>query len=321
MKTILITGGAGFIGSHLVKRLWREHPDYKIVVIDALTYAGNLDNIPDNIKNDSRFEFWYGDVRNADLVNSLVARSDVVYHLAANSHIARSIYDNYDFFDVDVLGTQTVANAVLKNHNVERLIHISTSEVFGTALKIPMDEEHPLNPLTPYASAKAGADRLVYSYYKTYDIPAIILRSFNVYGPNQHLEKVIPRFITSASQDKPLTIHGTGEYTRDWNYVDDTCEALDRAMHVDLKTVKGEVINIGTGIDTPIISIAHEILAQMDKPESLITYMGGRPGQVDRHISSTKKSKELLGWHHKTDLYSGLGKTIEWYKMNKRVIK
>jgi len=216
MKTILVTGGAGFIGSNFVRYLFEAYPDLHITVLDALTYAGNMDSIPENIRNDARFDFWYGNVRNGELVNKLVPESDVVIHFAAESHVARSIFDNTVFFETDVLGTQVVANAVLRHvDSVERFIHISTSEVYGTALQIPMTEEHPLNPCTPYASAKTGADRLVYSYWVTYKIPAIIVRPFNTYGPNQHLEKVIPRFITSALQDEPLTIHGSGQNTRD----------------------------------------------------------------------------------------------------------
>ena len=173
-KTILVTGGAGFIGSNFVKYIFDNHPGYRIIVLDALTYAGNIENLPEKIKNDSRFSFWYGNVRNADLVGSLISGADVVFHLAAESHVARSIFDNAIFFETDVLGTQTIANAVLKNlDSVERFIHISTSEVYGTALETPMTEEHPLNPASPYASAKVGADRLVYSYWVTYDLSLI----------------------------------------------------------------------------------------------------------------------------------------------------
>lgn len=315
-RVVLITGGAGFVGSNLIKYLWDRYPNYDIAVIDSLTYAGNLDNIPQNIKDSRRFTFWHGDVRNSGLVNDLVEHSDIVVHLAASSHVARSIYDDVSFYENDVLGSQSVANAVSKHNTVERLIHFSTSEVYGTALSIPMDENHPLNPTTPYASAKAGADRLVYSYWETYGIPAIIMRSFNIYGGNQHLEKVIPRFITNALQDKPLTIHGTGKYTRDWNYVDDTCEAIDRAIHVPLDKVKGEVINVGTGEDTSINDIATLILDMLGKPQSLKVNMDCRPGQVDRHLSSTEKSFRLLGWKSKTDILHGLPKTIEWYKNN-----
>src|SRR4030067_192534 len=237
MKTILVTGGAGFIGSNLVKDLLRNYPDYKVVVLDALTYAGSLDNFPSEIRNNSHFDFWQGNVMNSEIVGELVDKADIVFHLAAESHVARSIYDNKKFYDTDVLGTQTVANAVLK-YGVERFIHISTSEVYGTALTVPMAEDHPLNPTSPYAAAKTGADRLVYSYWVTYDIPAVIIRPFNTYGPNQHLEKAIPRFITSAIMDEPLTIHGSGDNTRDWNYVEDVCRALDKAMHTSLVKVK-----------------------------------------------------------------------------------
>jgi len=216
MKKILVTGGAGFIGSNFVEYLFERYPETHIIVLDALTYAGNPQNFPAKIKNSKRFEFWYGNVLNDDLVNELMGRVDIVVHFAAESHVARSIYDNKIFYMTDVMGTQVVANSVLKNYrNVERFIHISTSEVYGTARANPMDEEHPLKPMSPYASAKAGADRLVYSYWATYDIPAIIVRPFNQYGPKQHLEKVISRFITSALKNEPMTVHGDGSARRD----------------------------------------------------------------------------------------------------------
>ena len=314
MKTILITGGAGFIGSRMVKYIFDNY-DYNIIVLDALTYAGNVGNIPDNIKKDKRFTFWHGNIRSGDLVNELVAKSDIVINFAAETHTARSIYDNMLFYETDVLGTQVVTNAVSK-HPVERFIHISTSEVYGTALSIPMTEDHQLNPTTPYASAKVGGDRLVYSYWATYDIPVIIVRPFNQFGPNQHLEKVIPRFITSALQDEPLTIHGTGNYTRDWTYVDDTCLALDRVIHADLSKVKGQVINIGTGKDISVQAIAYIVLDELNKPRSLIQHVSGRPGQVNQHISSTDKALRLLGWKAETTFYEGIVKTIKWYREN-----
>lgn len=317
MRTILVTGGAGFIGCNFVRYLFENYPNYNIIVLDALTYAGSVDNIPETIKNDSRFAFWYGNVRNGELVNELVSKSDVVIHFAAESHVARSIFDNVIFFETDVLGTQVIANAVLKHFDsVERFIHISTSEVYGTAIEVPMSDEHPLNPTTPYAAAKVGADRLVHSYWVTYGIPAIIIRPFNTYGPNQHLEKVIPRFITSALLNESLTIHGSGENTRDWLYVDDLCQALDKVMHIDLEWIKGQVINIGTGMDTSIKTIAELILDKLNKPRSLVTYMGDRPGQVKRHVSSTEKALKILEWKAETDFEHGLDKTIQWYKAN-----
>jgi dTDP-glucose 4,6-dehydratase len=316
-KTILVTGGAGFIGSNFVRYIFNNYPGYRIIVLDALTYAGNADNITEKIKNDSRFSFWYGNVRHGELVNDLVSKSDVIIHFAAESHVARSIFDDTTFFETDVLGTQVVANAVVKNFDsVERFIHISTSEVYGTAVEVPMTEEHPLNPASPYASAKTGADRLVYSYWATYGIPAVIIRPFNNYGTHQHLEKVIPRFITSALLNEPLTVHGSGVNTRDWNYVEDLCEALDKVMHADLKVVKGQVINIGSGRDIGIKAIAEIILDKLNKPKTLITHMSDRSGQVMRHISSTDKAFRLLGWKAKTDFENGITKTINWYQQN-----
>ncbi len=318
MKTVLLTGGAGFIGSNFVRYLFENYPDYRIIVLDALTYASNINNIPESVKNDARFNFWYGNVRNGELVNELVSKSDIVIHLAAESHVARSIFDNTVFFETDVLGTQIVANAVLRYFDsIERFIHLSTSEVYGTALEIPMTEEHPLNPASPYASAKAGADRLVYSYWVTYDIPAIIIRAFNIYGPNQHLEKVIPRFITSALLDESLTVHGSGRNTRDWTYVEDMCQALDKVMHVSLDKVKRQVINIGTGKDIAIKTIAEIILDNLNKPRSLITHMEDRPGQVKRHVSYTDKALHILGWKAETDFHEGVTKTITWYQQNR----
>lgn len=317
MKTVLVTGGAGFIGSNLVKYLLDKYTEYRVVVLDSLTYAGNPENFENSIKNSDRFSFWYGNIRNSEIVNELVARSDIVIHLAAETHVARSIYDNAVFFETDVLGTQVVANAILKHANLERFIHISTSEVYGTAVCEPMSEEHSLNPASPYASAKVGADRLVYSYFLTYGIPAIIVRPFNNYGPYQHLEKVIPRFITSAALDEPVTIHGDGKSSRDWLYVTDHCKAIDKLIHVDLNKVKGKVINLGTGKDTSVEEIAHMVLEIMGKSKALITRVGERPGQVRRHISSTEVAKELLGWESETSLENGIVKTIEWYRNHK----
>ena len=317
MRTILVTGGAGFIGSNFIQYWIENYPDDKIVVLDALTYAGNPDNFPERIKKSGRFEFWYGNVTNEELVNNLVSTVDVVVHFAAESHVARSIYDNKIFYMTDVIGTQAIANAVLKNYKtIERFIHISTSEVYGTAVSNPMTEEHPLNPMSPYASAKAGADRLVYSYWATYDIPAVIVRPFNQYGPRQHLEKVVPRFITSALQNEPLTVHGDGSPKRDWLFVEDTCKRLDIIISAPLDTVKGEVFNIGSGYDLDILSIANKILEATGRNEDLITFIGDRPGQVHHHISSTDKAEKILGIKPGRSFDEGLLQTIKWYENN-----
>jgi len=317
-RKILITGGAGFIGSNFVTHLHRRHPDYQILVLDALTYAGSLDNIPPRIKSSPRFSFHHGDVRNVGLVLDLVSRVDAVIHFAAETHVARSIYDDRRFFETDVLGTQSVAGAVLKNRDrIDRFIHISTSEVYGTALERPMTEEHPLNPMTPYAAAKAGADRLVYSYHRTYAIPVVILRPFNQYGPYQHLEKVIPRFITSALMDEPLTVHGTGESMRDWLHVEDTCARIDRVLHADRDLVLGELFNLGSGLDMDILSIAEMVLEILGKPQTLISFMDDRPGQVQHHIASVSKAEQVLGIEPGRPFEEGLAQTVTWYADNR----
>ena len=318
MRTILITGGAGFIGSNFLAHWSKRYPKDQILVLDNLTYAGNPDNVSPKIKNEKKnFEFWYGNVCNAELLDTLVSRSDIVVHFAAESHVARSIFDNKIFFETDVMGTHAVSTAVLKNYKkVERFIHISTSEVYGTAEYEPMDESHPLNPCSPYAAAKCGADRLVYSFMKTYDFPAVIVRPFNNYGPYQHLEKVVPRFITSALQNKPLTVHGSGDAMRDWLYVEDTCSRIDTIIHAPLNKVQGEVFNIGSGEVISVLEVAEIILKILKRPRSLINYIGDRPGQVDKHISSTKKMQDVLGIKPGRDFETGITQTIDWYKKN-----
>ena len=318
MKTILVTGGAGFIGSNFVRRLYNNYPNYRIIVLDALTYAGSIRNFPEDGFDSRRFEFWYGNVTNAGIVDALVERSNIVIHFAAESHVTRSIFDNRLFFETDVIGTQVIANAVLRNQKkIELFLHISTSEVYGTALKDLIDEEHPLNPMSPYAAAKCGADRLVYSYWRTYGIPAVIVRPFNNYGPYQHLEKLIPRFITSAILNEPMTVHGDGSARRDFLFVDDHCKALDIILHSDKKNLIGQVLNLGTGRDLSVLEIAHAIKEFLPNAKSKIEFLGDRPGQVFRHTCDYTKSKLLLPWRAETNFEDGLKETIAWYEQNK----
>lgn len=311
---VLITGGAGFIGSNFLDYMFHKHPQMEFEVLDLLTYAGNPENFPDEIKHSPRFHFSYGDVCNIELVDDLVGRCDAVVHFAAESHVARSIHSNRTFFTTDVIGTQTVTNAVLRHYStVDRLIHISTSEVYGTALSAPMTEDHPLNPMSPYAAAKAGADRLVYSYVQTYGIPATIVRPFNQFGPRQHLEKVVPRFITNALKGEPLTVHGDGSAIRDWLYVEDTCRRIEKVLLAPIDAVRGETINLGSGFEFDVLSIAKMVLAMTGRPESLITFIGDRPGQVERHISNTDKQARLLAIDPPTPFETALRDTIAWY--------
>jgi dTDP-glucose 4,6-dehydratase len=314
VKRVLVTGGAGFISSNFVRHLLQATP-YEVVSLDALTYAGNLENLAD-VMSHERLSFVHGDIRDAELVAEIVAECDVIVNAAAESHVEKSIAEGArEFVTTNVEGTQILLDAV-RDAPVDRFILISSSEVYGTALAAPMDEEHPLNPRSPYAATKAGADRLAYSYFVTYGLPIVILRPFNNYGPRQHPEKVIPRFVTSALLDEPLTVHGDGHASRDWLYVDDDAAAIEGAIEADVDTVAGEVINVATGADISVSEIADIVLDQLGKPASLKTFVPERPGQVDRHIGSTEKARRLLGWSARTPFEKGLARTVEWYRKN-----
>lgn len=319
-KIVMVTGGAGFIGANFVHYLYEHYPQYKVIVLDCLTYAGSIRNLPETyrqVEPDGRCEFWYGNVRNAELVNTLVSQADYVVHFAAETHVTRSIYDNLLFYETDVMGSQAVVNAVLKNQGkVKRLVHISTSEVYGSAQAPLMDEEHPLCPSSPYASAKAGADRMVYSYWATYQIPAVIVRPFNNFGPRQHLEKVVPRFITSVLLGEELNVHGNGQASRDFLFVEDCCRGLDMILHAPEEKVIGQAFNLASGQHRSVASIAQDIVAAMDYPSDRIQYIGDRPGQVVRHTGDYAKIKNALGWEPRCTWEKGLAQTIEWYKNN-----
>jgi dTDP-glucose 4,6-dehydratase len=313
--TVLVTGGAGFIGSNFVKLHMKKHPDDRVVVLDALTYCGNMDNFPEEILHSKDFEFIHGDIRDRKLVEETVARVDKVIHFAAETHIDRSIDNSDPFISTDVKGTQVLLEAARK-HSVERFVHISTSEVYGTAEETPMTEEHPLKPKSPYAAAKCGADRLAYAYHVTHNVPTVIIRPFNNYGPNQFPEKLIPLFITNAMENKELPVYGSGKNTRDWLFVDDCCEALDRALSIDLEPLAGEVINLGTGRDYDVLTIAGLLLDALGKPGSLVRHVGDRPGHVERLISSREKAERLLGWKPRTELEEGIERTVLWFREN-----
>ncbi len=313
-KRVLVTGGAGFISSNFIRYLLEATP-HEVVSLDALTYAGNLENLADLISHE-RLSFVHGDVRDAELVREVVGAVDVIVNAAAESHVEKSIAEGgREFVTTNVEGTQILLDAI-REAPVERFILISSSEVYGTALTAPMDEEHPLNPRSPYAATKAGADRLAYSYFVTYGLPIVIVRPFNNYGPRQHPEKLVPRFITQALSGEPLTIHGDGHATRDWLYVDDDAEAIEAVIEADLDTVAGEVINVATGVDISVSRIAEVVLEVLGKPSSMRTNVPERPGQVDRHVGSTEKARELLGWSARTSFEDGLERTVAWYRDN-----
>ena len=313
-KRVLVTGGAGFISSNLIRYLLARTP-YEVVSVDALTYAGNLENLAD-VMSHERLSFVHGDIRDADLVRDVVAEVDVIVNAAAESHVEKSIAEGAsEFVTTNVEGTQILLDAI-RDTPVERFILISSSEVYGTAESAPMAEDHALNPRSPYAATKAGGDRLAYSYFVTYELPIVIVRPFNNYGPRQHPEKVVPRFVTAALCDEPLTIHGDGHASRDWLYVDDDAEAIEAVIEAPLDRVAGEVLNVATGIDISVNEIADLVLDAVGKPRSLKENVPERPGQVDRHIGSTEKMRRVTGWTAQTSFPAGLERTVAWYRDN-----
>ena len=313
-KRVLVTGGAGFISSNMIRHLL-EATGHEVVSLDALTYAGNVENLAD-VMSHERLSFVHGDIRDSELVRDVVEHVDVIVNAAAESHVEKSIRDGgSEFVRTNVEGTQILLDAI-RDAPVERFILISSSEVYGTAEAAPMDEGHPLNPRSPYAGTKAGADRLAYSYFVTYELPIVIVRPFNNYGPRQHPEKVIPRFITQALRDELLTVHGDGHASRDWLYVDDDAEAIEAVIEAPLDAVVGEVLNLATGVDISINEIADRVLDAVGKDDTLKLHVSERPGQVDRHIGSTEKAARLVGWRARTAFDDGLSRTVAWYREN-----
>ncbi|MDI6840301.1 MAG: dTDP-glucose 4,6-dehydratase [bacterium] len=312
---LLVTGGAGFIGSHFVKLVLKEHQDIKVTVLDALTYCGNLDNFAPDVWDNKNFSFCHGSILDKNLVFDLMKNQDKVVHFAAWTHIDRSIDVADPFIDTDFKGTQVLLEAI-RRYPVKRFIHVSTSEVYGTAIYTPVDENHPIAPQSPYAAAKAGADRLVYSYFQTYKLPVVILRPFNIYGPNQYPEKLIPYFITRVMEDKSLPIYGDGRNTRDWTHVFDCVKAVWKTLQTP--GIEGEVINIGSETEVDVITISQTILNTLNRPKALIELIGDRPGHVKRLIACSKKANDILGWYPEIQFKNGLKQTIEWYVDNRK---
>jgi dTDP-glucose 4,6-dehydratase len=314
LSRVLVTGGAGFIPSNLIRHLL-EHTSHEVISLDALTYAASIENLAD-VMSHPRLEFVEGDIRDAGLVDEVVGGVDVIVNAAAESHVEKSIRDGAsEFVTTNVEGTQILLDAI-RVQPVERFLLLSSSEVYGTAEYAPMDERHPLEPRSPYAATKAGADRLAYSYRVTYDLPIVIVRPFNNYGPRQHPEKVVPRFVTQALSGEPLTVHGDGHASRDWLYVDDTASAIEALIDAPLDAVAGEVVNVATGTDLSVGEIAALVVEAIGDPTVDVVHVDERPGQVDRHIGSTEKLATLTGWRASTSFADGLERTIAWYREN-----
>lgn len=310
---ILITGGAGFIGSNFVLYMLREYPEYEIVNLDALTYAGNLQNL-ESILHHPNHTFIRGDITDRELVGEIFQQGiDYVVHFAAESHVDRSILEPDVFVRTNVLGTQVLLDAAVK-YGVRKFVQVSTDEVYGSLGETGLfTEESPILPNSPYSASKAGADLLVRAYHETFGLPVNITRCSNNYGPFQFPEKLIPLMIWNALNDKPLPVYGDGLHIRDWLYVEDHCTAIDLVLH---QGVDGEVYNIGGNNERTNLQIVKTILAELEKPESLITFVKDRPGHDRRYgIDATKISKQL-GWKPKYHFETGIVETIRWYRNN-----
>lgn len=310
MENILVTGGAGFIGSNFVKSMAKLHPSWKIIVIDALTYAGNLDNFPEGFWDDDNREFVHSNILDEKVVDDLVSRVEGIVHFAAETHVDRSIHDAGNFIDTDVKGTWVLLEAA-RRHKTKRFLHISTDEVYGEAGDEPSLEGDDLKPKSPYAASKTAADRLAFSYFATYDMPIVITRCSNNYGPNQYPEKLIPLFVTNAIEDKPLPVYGSGKNTRDWIHVLDHCDALEILL-LDIGHI-GEVYNLSSGQESSVLDITEVILNKLGKSKNLIQHVRDREGHVERHAVNSKKFMETFNWIPMGNLKVNLEQTIQWY--------
>jgi len=309
---ILVSGGAGFIGSNFIRYVLGSDQNYTVVNYDKLTYAGNLANL-DSVAKNANYEFVKGDICNAPAVELAMRGCDAVVHFAAESHVDRSIYDPAPAINTNVTGTFTLLE-VARKLSISRFVHISTDEVYGD---IPpgafANEASPLRPSSPYSASKAGADLLVLSHVRTYNFPALITRSSNNYGPYQFPEKFLPLMITNALQDKPLPIYGDGKQQRDWLHVEDNCRGI---LEILQKGKIGEIYNLG-GLDVEEnLTMARRLLRLAGKPESLLTYVQDRPGHDRRYALDCTKVKTELGWSPRISLEDGLRQAIEWYRNN-----
>jgi len=308
----MIAGGAGFIGSNFVRLTLQRHPDYRIVVYDKLTYAGNLDNLRD-VAQDSRYEFVRGDICDADKVRETIRRHrvDTLVNFAAETHVDRSLTDPGSFIMTDVFGTYVLLEAA-KELGLERYHQVSTDEVYGQVLEGSSKEADPLDTRSPYSASKAGADLLVLAYHASFGLPITITRGSNNIGPYQYPEKVVPLWVTNAIDDLSLPIYGDGLQMRDYQYVEEHCEGIDAVLH---RGVLGEVYNLGLGTETRNIDMANMILELLGKPESLIQHITDRPGH-DRRYSLNVDKVRSLGWSSRRSFAQARDETVRWYVDN-----
>ncbi len=315
MQRIMVTGGAGFIGSNFARMMLQKRPDYHVLVYDKLTYAGNPDNL-DDLQGNPRFNFVKGDIADQEKVDGTVQLYgiDAIVNFAAESHVDRSIEEPGGFIQTDVFGVYVLLEATRK-FGLERLLQVSTDEVYGTVQDDrSFGEDDRLQPRSPYSSSKAGGELQCFAYHVTYGTPVVVTRGSNTYGPYQYPEKMLPLFITNAIEDKPIPMYGDGKYVRDWMHVLDHCEGIDRALH---EGRPGQAYNIGGGNEWENIDVTYRVLDLLGKPRSLIQYVQDRPGH-DRHYSiTTGKAKEELGWQPQVPFEEGLEETVRWYLDNR----
>jgi dTDP-glucose 4,6-dehydratase len=311
---IIVTGGAGFIGSCFVRLTLGKHAGFEILNLDRLTYAGNLENLT-SVADNAAYRFVRADIADAEAVDRIVSefQPDAIVHFAAESHVDRSILSPEPVFETNLRGSFVLLEAA-RRHGLKRFLHVSTDEVYGS---IPMPheatEESPLRASSPYSAAKAGSDLLALSYWTTYKMPVVVTRASNNYGPYQFPEKLIPLMISNAFEGKPLPVYGDGMQVRDWLYVEDHCEAI---LSVLERGREGEVYNIGGSRSLPNIEVVKRILGATGQPESLIQYVTDRPGHDRRYALSSEKIQRETGWKPSVDFERGLAATVEWYRNN-----
>ncbi|MGO8814908.1 MAG: dTDP-glucose 4,6-dehydratase [Terriglobia bacterium] len=311
---LLVTGGAGFIGSNFIRHILAEHPADSILNLDKLTYSGNLQTLRD-LENDSRYSFVRGDICDRKKVQGIVSDGgfDAIVHFAAETHVDRSILDGSAFVKTNVLGTQCLLDAA-REAGIRRFVLVSTDEVYGSAPSgEKFSEESPLAPNSPYAASKAGADLLARAHFRTFRFPVIITRCTNNYGPYQYPEKFIPLMLTRALKGESIPVYGDGMQVRDWIWVKDHCAGLDAVLR---KGREGEIYNLGAGNEWPNLEIARRILSLVGKPESLLTFVQDRPGHDRRYALDTGKANRELSWSPQTTLEEGLKQTVDWYSAN-----
>ena len=312
-KTLLVTGGAGFIGSNFIHYIKKKYPEYKIINLDKLTYAGNLENLRD-IENKPNYKFIKGDIANRKIVDEIFnsRKIDAVINFAADTHVDRSIEDPGIFIQTDIYGTYVLLEAV-KKYKCKLFLQISTDEVYGSIINGSWKEDHPLMPNNPYSASKAGAEMIARSFYKTYDTPVIITRTCNNFGPYQYPEKVIPLFVTNLIDNIKVPLYGDGMNVRDWIYVEDNCSALEKVLH---KGRIGEIYNIGAGNEKTNIWITKKIIDFLGKSVDMIEPVTDRLGHDRRYSVNCSKIKSELGWNTAYKFEEALEKTVHWYINN-----